>query len=500
MSVVQELLQKIQSQIDSKNLADTWDEKGEVIQVKDGVATISGLSKAKFSEIITFECGLQGLVLDLDTTTVGALILGPVEQVKQWMSVQSTGKVFSLWVGDGYLGRVVDGVGTPIDGLGDIKTTEIYPVERIAPGVMTRKSVHQPLQTGIKAIDCMIPIGKGQRELIIWDRQTGKTTIAIDTIISQKWEKVKCVYVAIGQKESKIRRIVEELKAKGAMDYTVVVNAPASSPAVMQYLAPYIGITIAEYFLYNKQDALIIYDDLTKHANAYREIALLLRRPPGREAYPGDVFYLHSKLLERSAKLNEDYGLGSCTALPIIETQGNDVSAYIPTNVISITDGQIFLETDLFNAGIRPAVNVWLSVSRVGWSAQTKLIKKVASKLKLELAYFRELQAFAQFASDLDETTRKRLERGKIMVELLKQANGEPLSFFKQASVIYAGINGYLDSLATEKLKAFETALYEKLDTSYSDLSEEMKTKKELTKEIEDKLKELIHKTILELA
>lgn len=500
MSVVQELLQKIQTQIDSKNLADKRDEKWEVIEVKDGVATISGLGKAKFSEIISFESGLEGLVLDLNTQSVWALILWPVDQVKVGMTVKSTGKVFAIGVGEWYLGRVVDGVWSPVDGLGEIVTKETYPVERIAPGVMTRKSVHQPLQTGIKAIDCMIPIGKGQRELIIWDRQTGKTTIAIDTIINQKTENVKCVYVAIGQKESKIRRIVEELKAKWAMDYTVVVNAPASSPAVMQYLAPYIGITIAEYFLYNKQDALIIYDDLTKHANAYREISLLLRRPPGREAYPGDVFYLHSKLLERSAKLNEENGLGSCTALPIIETQANDVSAYIPTNVISITDGQIFLETDLFNAGIRPAVNVWLSVSRVWWSAQTKLVKKVASKLKLELAYFRELQAFAQFASDLDETTRKRIERGRIMVELLKQPNGAPETFYKQASIIYAGINGYLDILPIEKLRLFENTLYEKLDTSATTLAQTMKEKKELSKDIEDGLKELIQTVIKEVA
>lgn len=496
MSVVQELLTKIQKQIDSTNLNDSRDEKGEVIAVKDGVATISGLNKAKFSEIIVFESGIKGLVLDLDVGSIGALILGAVDQVNQGMSVQSTGQVFSIGVGEWYLGRVVDGLGNPIDGLGDIKTKETYPVERIAPGVMTRKSVHQPLQTGIKAIDCMIPIGKGQRELIIWDRQTGKTTIAIDTILNQKDDNVKCVYVAIGQKESKIRRIVEELKAKGAMDYTVVINAPAHSPAVLQYIAPYIGITIAEYFLYNKQDALIIYDDLSKHANAYREISLLLRRPPGREAYPGDVFYLHSKLLERSAKLNEEYGLGSCTALPIIETQANDVSAYIPTNVISITDGQIFLETDLFNAGIRPAVNVGLSVSRVGGSAQTKLVKKVASKLKLELAYFRELQAFAQFASDLDETTRKRIDRGTVMVELLKQANGQPLAFYKQATIIYAGLNGYLDTMPLDNLKNFEIALYEKLDTSYQELANEMREKKELTKEIEEGIKDLIEDTL----
>jgi F-type H+-transporting ATPase subunit alpha len=500
MSLVQELLTKIQTSIDQTDLHDTRDQKWQVLEVKDGVATISWLNTVTFSEIIQFEWWLQWLVLDLSVGVVWALILWPVDQVKQGMSVSATGKVFSIPVGEEYLGRVVDWVGQPIDGLWAITWKETYPVERIAPGVMTRKSVHQPLQTGIKSIDCMIPIGKGQRELIIWDRQTGKTTIAIDTIINQKTENVKCVYVAIGQKESKIRRIVEELKAKWAMDYTVVVNAPASSPAVMQYIAPYIGITIAEYFLYHGQDALIIYDDLTKHANAYREISLLLRRPPGREAYPGDVFYLHSKLLERSAKLNEEYGLGSCTALPIIETQANDVSAYIPTNVISITDGQIFLETDLFNAGIRPAVNVWLSVSRVWWSAQTKLVKKVASRLKLELAYFRELQAFAQFASDLDETTRKRIERGKILVELLKQPNGQPVAFFKQAAVIYAGINWYLDSLDFSKIKLFESSLYDKLDTTYDEFSGLMMEKKELSSDIEDTLKTLINEVISEIA
>ncbi|HMY80939.1 MAG TPA: F0F1 ATP synthase subunit alpha [Candidatus Absconditabacterales bacterium] len=499
MSIVQELLSKIQSSIDQTNLHDTRDTKGTVTQVKDGVALISGLNQVKFSEIISFESGLQGLVLDLDTDQVGALILGPVDQIKQGMIVKSTGQVFSIPVGEQYLGRVVNGLGTPIDGGEPITSKEIYPVERIAPGVITRKSVHQPLQTGIKAIDCMIPIGKGQRELIIGDRQTGKTTIAIDTILNQKKENVKCIYVAIGQKESKIRRIVEELKTKGAMDYTIIVNAPASSPAVMQYIAPYVGITLAEYFLYNGQDALIIYDDLTKHANAYREIALLLRRPPGREAYPGDVFYLHSKLLERSAKLNEEYGLGSCTALPIIETQANDISAYIPTNVISITDGQIFLETDLFNAGIRPAVNVGLSVSRVGGSAQTKLVKKVASKLKLELAYFRELQAFAQFASDLDDTTRKKIERGKALVELLKQPHGEPLEFYKQAVIMYGGINGYIDNLTTEQIKQVELRIIEKLDTSYSSLSELMNTKKELSSDIEDQIKILINEVITEL-
>lgn len=492
MSVVADILSKIQSQIDQVDLDESLDDKGEVVEVKDGVATIVGLIKAKFSEIIEFEDGTPGLVLDLSQDMIWVLILWNTQNIKQGMVAKSTGKVFQIWVGEWYLGRVVDGLGVPIDGKGEIKTKENYPVERIAPWVITRKSVHQPLQTGIKAIDAMIPIGKWQRELIIWDRQTGKTTIAIDTIINQADQDVKCVYVAIWQKESKIRRIVQELEEKWAMDYTTVVNAPASAPAVMQYLAPYIGITIAEYFLYKGQDVLIIYDDLTKHAIAYREVSLLLRRPPGREAYPGDVFYLHSRLLERSAKLNEEYGNGSCTALPIIETQANDISAYIPTNVISITDWQIFLETDLFNAGIRPAVNVWFSVSRVWWSAQTKLMKKVAGKLKLELAYFRELQAFSQFASDLDEATRKKIDRWNIMIELLKQPNWQPISFYKQASMIYAGINGYLDNLPLDRISKFEQVLYEKMDSSFAGLAESMKSNKELTPEIEDELKVIL--------
>ncbi len=500
MSIVTDILTKIQNQVDQVDLDETMNSKWEVLEVKDGVALISWLTKAKFSEIVEFEDGTPWLVLDLSPDMIWVLILGNTQDIKQGMVVKSTGRVFEIWVWTEYLGRVVDGLARTIDGKWEIKTKDNYPVERIAPWVITRKSVHQPLQTGIKAIDAMIPIGKWQRELIIGDRQTGKTTIAIDTIINQADQDVKCIYVAIWQKESKIRRIVQELEEKWAMDYTVVVNASASAPAVMQYLAPYIGITIAEYFLYNWQDALIIYDDLTKHAIAYREVSLLLRRPPGREAYPGDVFYLHSKLLERSAKLNEDYGNGSCTALPIIETQANDISAYIPTNVISITDGQIFLETDLFNSGIRPAVNVWFSVSRVWWSAQTKLMKKVAGKLKLELAYFRELQAFSQFASDLDEATRKKIDRWNIMIELLKQPNWQPIAFYKQASMIYAGINWCLDDIWLSNISKFENLLYEKLDSSYKDLSETMKSTKELTPEVEDGLKKVLDEVKSEIS
>ncbi len=499
MSVVSDLMSKIEAQIASVELTDTMSLKGEIIEIKDGVATVSWLGNTMFWEIVVFENWLKGMVLNLLEDQIGVLVLGAYHTLTQWQTVTGSGEIFKINVGEAFLGRVVNGIGEPIDGLWEIKWSDLYPVERIAPGVMTRHSVDQPLATGVKSIDAMIPVGKGQRELIIWDRQTGKTTIAIDTIINQKSENVKCVYVAIGQKESKVKLIMEQLRAAWALEYTTIVSAPASSPAVMQYIAPYVGVTIAEYFLYNGQDALIIYDDLSKHANAYREVSLLLRRPPGREAYPGDVFYLHSRLLERAAKLNSDYGSGSLTALPIIETQGNDVSAYIPTNVISITDGQIFLETDLFNAGIKPAINVGLSVSRVGWSAQTWLMKKVAGKLKLELSYFRELQAFAQFASDLDPATQARLTRGKIMVELLKQPNGKPLGFQKQATLIYAGINGYLDDIELSQIKQFEYMISDKLDTSYSDLNALMLKDKKLTGDIEDGIKKLISEVVSEI-
>lgn len=499
MSVVSDLMAKIESQINSVDLSDTLSTKGEIVEIKDGVATVSGLSNAMFSEIVVFENWLKGMVLNLLEDQIGVLVLGAYHTLTQGQSVTGTGQVFKINVGDAFLGRVVNGIGEPIDGLWEIKGSDLYPVERIAPGVMTRHSVDQPLQTWVKSIDSMVPIGKGQRELIIGDRQTGKTTIAVDTIINQKSENVKCVYVAIGQKESKVKLVTEQLRAAGALEYTTIVTASASSPAVMQYIAPYVGVTIAEYFLYNGQDALIIYDDLTKHANAYREVSLLLRRPPGREAYPGDVFYLHSRLLERAAKLNSDNGSGSLTALPIIETQGNDVSAYIPTNVISITDGQIFLETDLFNAGIKPAINVGLSVSRVWWSAQTGLMKKVAGKLKLELSYFRELQAFSQFASDLDPATQARLTRGTIMVELLKQANGKPLWFQKQATLIYAGINGYLDNIDVSQIRLFEQTVNDKLETSHSDLNALMIKDKKLNGDVEAGIKKLLDEVVAEV-
>lgn len=511
MSIVQDLLQKIEEQIAAKDVWDSFSSKGTILEIKDGVATVTWLQSVAFSEIVSFENGIKGLVLDLLKDSVGVLILGDFATLMQGDVVTATGQVFSIWVGEQYLWRVLNGLWEPIDWLGDITSSEIYPVERIAPGVITRQSVDQPMLTGIKAIDAMIPVGRGQRELIIWDRQTGKTAVAIDTILNQKGQDMKCVYVAIGQKASKVRRIVQTLKEAGALEYTIVVSASASDPSVMQYLSPYIGCCFGEYFMYQGQDALVIYDDLSKHAVAYREVSLLLRRPPGREAYPGDVFYLHSKLLERSARISAAYveeitkgkvkgKTGSLTALPIVETQAGDVSAYIPTNVISITDGQIFLETDLFNSGVRPAINVGLSVSRVGWSAQTSIMKKVSGKLKLMLATYREMAAFAQFASDLDESTQKVLERGKRMVELLKQGVNSPIPFEQQVVTIYAGINGYLDVLSVQQIKPFEHTLYQKLETTYSPLMEQIRTEKKLTEEIEASIKEVIELTVKETA
>ncbi len=496
---VDEILKKIEEHINSTELKEEFSKKWEVIEIKDGVATVVGLEDVMFSEIVEFENGKKGLVLDLLPDRVGVLVLGDYSDIKEGDIVKSTGRILSVWVGEEYLGRVVDALWNPIDGGPEIKPKEFYPVERIAPGVITRKSVNVPLETGIKAIDSMIPIGRWQRELIIWDRQTGKTTVAIDTILNQKWKDVYCIYVAIWQKESKIRRLVELLKEKGAMDYTIIVNAPANSPAVMQYLAPYVGCALWEYFMFNWKDALIVYDDLSKHAVAYREISLLLRRPPGREAYPGDVFYLHSRLLERAARLNENYGGWSLTALPVIETLAWDVSAYIPTNVISITDWQIFLETDLFYSGVRPAINVGISVSRVWWAAQTKIMKKVAGKLRLELATFRELAAFVQFASDLDEATQKKIERWKRLVEMLKQPPHSPIPFYKQVVLIYAGVNWYLDKLPVEKVREFEERLYAKLDTVYKDVEDKIKKVKDLTPDIEEWMKKVIEDVLSEM-
>lgn len=511
MSVSQELLQKIEAQIQASSLSDDFSKKGEILEIKDGVATVVWLEEVAFSELVAFENGTKGLVLDMLKDSVWVLILWDYAWLQQGDVVQATGTIFSIGVGEQYLWRVVDWLAHPIDGLWTIETQTTYPVERIAPGVMSRTPVNQPMMTGIKAIDAMVPIGRGQRELIIGDRQTGKTAVAIDTILNQKGQDMKCVYVAIGQKESKIRRIVETLKEQGAMEYTVVVSASASDPAVMQYLAPYIWCTIGEYFMDNGQDALIIYDDLSKHAVAYREVSLLLRRPPGREAYPGDVFYLHSRLLERAARLNADYiehitwgkvkgKTGSLTALPIIETQAGDVSAYVPTNVISITDGQVFLDADMFNAGIRPAISVGTSVSRVGGSAQTKIMKKVAGTLKLGLANYREMAAFAQFAADLDEATQKVLSTWVRMVELLKQPVNSPIPFERQVVAIYAWIKWYLDSLAVEKIGVFESTLYEKLTSTYTALTDMIVDKKKLDDDIEAKMKEVIVETVDEVA
>ncbi len=499
MATAQDIINKIKQQVEKTDLGDQLNAKGEVLEIKDGVALVGWLHKVMFSEIVEFENWLKGLVLDLLPDQVGVLILGDYSEVSQGDTVVSSGKVFSINVGPDFLWRVVNGIGEAIDGLDAPKSAELYPVERLAAGVMDRKPVKQPLQTGIKAIDSMVPIGRGQRELIIGDRQTGKTTVAIDTIINQKSEDVKCIYVAIGQKESKVKRIVETLKDAGAMDYTIIVNAPASSPAVMQYLAPYVACALGEYFMFNKQDALIIYDDLSKHAVAYREISLLLKRPPGREAYPGDVFYQHSKLLERAAKLNDELGAGSLTALPIIETQEGDVSAYVSTNVISITDGQIFLDKDMFNAGNRPAVSS-ASVSRVGGSAQTKLMKKVSGTLRLGLAAYRELAAFSQFASDLDPETQKQLERGKRLVKMLIQKPNQPLPFYKQAALIFAGTNGYFDTLDVDKIAAFEKTLYEKLDNSFKELSDMMLSERKLTDDVKDGLKKLSQTTLEEVS
>lgn len=496
---IQEILKKIEQQVDKTQLDQKLSKQWEIMEIKDAVVLATGLEDVMFSEIVEFENWSRGLVLDLLQDQVGILILGKGEWLRQGQLVKSTGQVFSIDVGDAFLGRVIDGLGMPIDGKWAIKSKERMPIEKVAPGVITRKSVNVPLETGIKAIDSMVPIWRWQRELIIWDRQTGKTTVALDTILNQKWNDVMCIYVAIGQKESKIRRIVELLQEKWAMDYTIVVTSSANSPAILQYIAPYVGCTFGEYFMSKGKDALIIYDDLSKHAVAYRELSLLLKRPPGREAFPGDVFYLHSRLLERAARLDESFGWGSLTALPIIETMDSDVSAYIPTNVISITDGQIFLETELFNSGIKPAINVWLSVSRVWWSAQTKIMKKIAGKLRLELATFRELASFAQFASDLDISTQNKIEKGKRLVEILKQSNNNPIPFYKQVVLIYAGINWFLAELSLEKISSFEKNLYSKMDSTFKSLADDIIEKKDLTPEIEKQIKTIIEETLVEV-
>lgn len=458
---------------------------GRVLEVGDGIASISGLRQAQSMEMLQFESGALGVVLNLEEHVVGAMLLTDVSSVGAGQAVQGTGKLLSVPVGDAMIGRVVDPLGRPLDEKGQIVATRQNPIEKVAPGVMTREPINVPLMTGIKAIDAMIPIGRGQRELIIGDRQTGKTAIAIDTILNQKGQEVICVYVAIGQKASKVAKTISQLQEYGAMDYTIVVVANASDPASFQYIAPYSGCAIGEYFMSKGQDVLVIYDDLTKHAVAYREVSLLLHRPPGREAYPGDVFYLHSRLLERAARLNQENGGGSLTALPIIETQAGDISAYIPTNVISITDGQIFLESDLFYRGIRPAVNVGLSVSRVGGAAQTKAIKKVAGQLRLDLAQFRELEAFAQFATDLDEATKKQIDRGRRTVEILKQDQFMPMPMEHQFIVIYAMTRGFIDAIPVEKVQAWEKGLHEYLEVSEKKLLNLIREKRALEPDVE---------------
>jgi F-type H+-transporting ATPase subunit alpha len=479
----------IKERIENFEIGIDINEIGKVVGVADGITTVYGLNNVMAGEVVEFENGTKGLVLNLEEASVGVVILGSMKGIKEGMSVKRLGELLKTPVGDAMLGRVVNSLGEAIDGKGAIMASESRFIEEKAPGIMARKSVHEPLQTGIKAIDALVPVGRGQRELIIGDRQTGKTTLAIDTIINQKGQNVICIYVAIGQKQSTIAATVKKLEAQGAMDYTIIVSASAAESSAFQFLAPYAGVTMAEYFRDNGRHAVIFYDDLSKHAVAYREMSLILRRPPGREAYPGDVFYLHSRLLERAAKLNDELGAGSITAFPIIETQAGDVSAYIPTNVISITDGQIFLETDLFNSGVRPAINVGLSVSRVGGAAQIKATKQVAGTLRLDLASFRELQAFAQFASDLDEHSRAQLERGQRMVEVLKQPPYQPLAIEKQVVIIFAGAKGFLDDVPAKSVTRFEAELYPFMEAKYANIFDAIRQNKTIDSDTEVNLK-----------
>ena len=489
-----EISQLIREQIENYETKIAVDEVGTVITLGDGIARVYGLDKVMAGELLQFPHGVAGLAMNLEEDQVGVVLLGEYTEIREGDEVKRTGRIMSVPVGDAMVGRVVNSLGQPIDDKGPLATKEFIALERIAPGVIDRQPVREPMATGIKAIDSMIPIGRGQRELIIGDRQTGKTTIALDTILNSKGNDLICIYCAIGQKRSSIAQVVKILEDAGALEYTMVVAASASEPAPMQYIAPYAACAIGEYFRDNKRHALVIYDDLSKHAASYREISLLLRRPPGREAYPGDVFYLHSRLLERAAKMSDKMGAGSLTALPVIETQAGDVSAYIPTNVISITDGQIFLETDLFNSGVRPAVNVGISVSRVGGSAQIKAMRQVAGSLKLELAQYRELAAFAQFGSDLDKATQNQLNRGQRLVEILKQNQFSPLAFSKQILVIFAGTGGFLDDMPVGQVRPFELELHKYVDTANPGLLQKIMEKKilddglkaEMTKVIKD--------------
>lgn len=486
------IVENLKKEIENFSLKIKGEKVGRVIEVFDGIAKVSGLADVKSSEMVTFAHGETGVVLNLEEDNVGIIVLGDFSNIKEGDVVTPTGRILEVPVSESQIGRVLNPLGNPIDGKGEIKANKKYPIEKVAPGVVTRQGVDQPVSTGIKAIDALIPVGRGQRELIIGDRQTGKTAIAIDTILNQKGQDMICIYVSIGQKDSKLRKIETRLLEGGAMDYTIIVSAGSSEPASLSYIAPYTGVAIAEYFMDQGKDVLIIYDDLSKHAVAYREISLLLRRPPGREAYPGDVFYLHSRLLERACRRNKEYGGGSITALPIIETQAGDLSAYIPTNVISITDGQIFLETDLFYKGVRPAVNVGFSVSRVGGNAQIKAMKKVAGTLKLDLAQYRELEAFAQFGSDLDEATKNQLERGKRAVELLKQPQYAPVVTEHQVVSLYALVKGYMDSIPVNQIKNFEEGLRDYVENNAKVFMKEVTEKKMWSDAGEEELKKAI--------
>ncbi len=487
-----EINEIIRSQIENFDATTTVSEVGTVIKVGDGIAEIHGLEKVMAGELIEFPHDVRGLALNLEEDKVGAVLFGDFQKIKEGDEVKRTGKIMSVPVGDAMIGRVVDALGNPIDGKGEIITDQFNPIERIAPGIIDRQPVKEPLQTGLKAIDAMVPIGRGQRELIIGDRQTGKTAVAIDAIINQKGKDVICVYIAIGQKASTVAQVVEKLRNSGAMDYTIVVSASASDPAAMQFLAPYAGVAIGEFFRDNGRHALTIYDDLSKQAAAYREISLLLRRPPGREAYPGDVFYLHSRLLERAAKMSDARGGGSLTSLPIIETQAGDISAYIPTNVISITDGQIFLESDLFNSGVRPAINVGNSVSRVGGAAQIKAMKQVAGTLRIDLAQYRELAAFAQFGSDLDKSTQSQLERGKRLTEILKQGQYQPMEVGNQVLIIWTVTNGLADDIAVEDLKRFEEELTGFIENSHPAVINTLRDKKSIDDDLKASMREAV--------
>ncbi len=493
------IIQQLKKQIEGFKAEVAAEKVGRVIKVGDGVALVAGLydvMAGEMVEVVSGDKSIYGLALNLEEDTIGAVILGDYEAIKEGDIVKSTGRILEVPVGEALVGRVVNPLGEPLDGKGDIKTKTFYPIEKVAPRVITRESVNTPLHTGIKAIDSMIPIGRGQRELIIGDRQIGKTALIIDTIINQLKEPEKtrpiCIYVAIGQKESKVAKIIARFEEAGAMEYTTIVIASAADPAPLNYIAPYAGCAMGEYFMDKGKDAVLFYDDLSKHAWAYRQVSLLLRRPPGREAYPGDIFYLHSRLLERAAKMDKKHGGGSLTALPIIETQAGDISAYIPTNVISITDGQIYLEPELFYAGIRPALNVGLSVSRVGSAAQTKAMKKVAGKLRLDLAQYRELAAFVQFGAELDKATQERIERGKRITEILKQKQYVPMAWEKQVAVIYAGVNGYLDEIPVDRIQEFENKFLEYLENMHGDLLKAIHSSKELSEKDEERLKSII--------